>query len=104
MNSNFETPLLILIFSDSRAEWMDDYFLESCPNFSKVQLLWVFVGFNLRYLRKFMKLEHLFCLSDIGGGFGSRSDALKLPRLTTLVVESFDEWSLEMIKLNAGMV
>jgi hypothetical protein len=64
-------------------------------------MLWVAKTFPLNYLTKFAAgLEILFAFSIFNG---EKRHALKMPNLKVLVVEDIDEWSREMIRLNAGV-
>ena len=75
--------------------------LNSCPKFSNLKLLFIAdVNFDLQYLDRFPEVEILFNLER---NLNLRmADAIKLSKLKTLVVRSFNPWSLQMIELNSG--
>jgi hypothetical protein len=90
-------PQLITLKLETK--WQDFNFLKSSKSFSKVKLLWISREFDLQYLKKFANVEVLMAFLIF---YGSRNHAIRMANLRELVVEDIDEWSLEMIRLNAG--
>jgi hypothetical protein len=79
--------------------WNDFNFLNNCKKFKNVKILWISGKFDLQYLKKFANVEVLMAFLIFNG---SRNHAIRMANLRELVVEDIDEWSLEMIRLNAG--
>ena len=91
---------LVTLKLDENTPWIPSL-LTSCPKFSNLKLLFIVDKmFDLQYLDKFPEVEILFNLER---NLNLRmADAIKLSKLKTLVVRSFNPWSLQMIKLNSG--
>jgi len=90
-------PQLITLKLDTALN--DFNFLNNCKSFSNVKLLWLSGQFDLQYLQRFANVEVLMAFHIFTG---SRNHAVRMANLRELVVEDIDEWSLEMIRLNAG--